>query len=213
MRGYFESAFFSTLNVVRAILPAMCSQGVGHVLVLCGASGVPGLGIHGAAGAALESWCEALGLEVAEFGIRATSVVVGGEVSVLCGAVTELRRDGGTGAFETILDRLKSTTAEGEGGGTDAARAILSSNVKEYSSPLSVAHRERLFAEVLHALVAIGGHENPPTRLVVGADGVADVKEKVKMIEEELDEFEECSISVDRMKADTLGTGDVKVET
>lgn len=56
---------------------------------------------------------------------------------------------------------------------------------------------DRLIAETLHALTAIGGHENPPARHIVGYEGVASVKEKLKTVSEELEDFVECSCAVD----------------
>lgn len=66
---------------------------------------------------------------------------------------------------------------------------------------MSQAHTERLLAETVHALTAIGGHENPPSRHIVGAEGVASVKEKLKTMSEELDDFVEASNAVDVSRA------------
>jgi len=63
--------------------------------------------------------------------------------------------------------------------------------------PLSAAHTERLVAETVHCLVAIGGHENPPARHIVGAEGVASVKEKLKTVSEELEDFVDASVAAD----------------
>ncbi|KAK5073543.1 hypothetical protein LTR64_007320 [Lithohypha guttulata] len=63
--------------------------------------------------------------------------------------------------------------------------------------PLSCAHTERLVAETVHAITAIGGHENPPARHIVGIEGVASVKEKLKTVSEELEEFVDTSTSAD----------------
>ncbi|PGH31721.1 hypothetical protein GX50_05500 [[Emmonsia] crescens] len=63
--------------------------------------------------------------------------------------------------------------------------------------PLSPAHLDVLIAETIHAITAIGGHENPPARHIVGAEGIAAVKEKLKTVTEELEDFIECSSAVD----------------
>lgn len=62
--------------------------------------------------------------------------------------------------------------------------------------PLSVAHLEALTLETVHAIMAIGGHENPPSRHIVGQEGVAAVKEKLKTVSEELEDFVQSSYSV-----------------
>ncbi|PGH17260.1 hypothetical protein AJ80_04902 [Polytolypa hystricis UAMH7299] len=63
--------------------------------------------------------------------------------------------------------------------------------------PLSPAHLEVLIAETIHALTSIGGHENPPARHIIGSEGVASVKEKLKTVSEELEDFIQCSCAVD----------------
>lgn len=63
--------------------------------------------------------------------------------------------------------------------------------------PLSAAHLEVLTAETMYAITAIGGHENPPSRHIVGQEGVASVKEKLKTVSEELEDFIQSSFAVD----------------
>lgn len=63
-------------------------------------------------------------------------------------------------------------------------------------APFSAAHLEALILETVHAITAIGGHENPPSRHIIGQEGVAAVKEKLKTVSEELEDFVEASYSV-----------------
>lgn len=56
---------------------------------------------------------------------------------------------------------------------------------------------EVLVAETVYAITAIGGHENPPSRHIVGQEGVASVKEKLKTVSEELEDFIQSSFAVD----------------
>ncbi|CAL5868593.1 uncharacterized protein PFLUO_LOCUS2820 [Penicillium psychrofluorescens] len=63
--------------------------------------------------------------------------------------------------------------------------------------PLSGAHLEVLVSETVYAITAIGGHENPPSRHIVGQEGVASVKEKLKTVSEELEDFIQASFAVD----------------
>lgn len=62
---------------------------------------------------------------------------------------------------------------------------------------LSLNMRMALVAETTRAVVAIGGHQNPPLRHVVGVDAVMSVKESLKIVSEELEELIEISYSVD----------------
>ena len=66
-----------------------------------------------------------------------------------------------------------------------------------HARTLSHAHTEKLISETVHALIAIGGHENPPARHIVGVEGVNAVKEKLKTVSEELEEFVDTSASAD----------------
>ncbi|KAI9677689.1 MAG: hypothetical protein M1817_006644 [Caeruleum heppii] len=63
----------------------------------------------------------------------------------------------------------------------------------EYTS----APSHTLLEETIHALLAIGGHPNPPSRHIVGHDAVASVKEKLQSTTEEMEEFEEVATGVD----------------
>ncbi|RYP40628.1 hypothetical protein DL768_010608 [Monosporascus sp. mg162] len=62
---------------------------------------------------------------------------------------------------------------------------------------LPPAAADRLVMETVYALTAIGGHENPPARHIVGFDGAEAVKEKLKTVTEELEDFADASLAVD----------------
>ena len=57
--------------------------------------------------------------------------------------------------------------------------------------------RTVLLSETIHAILAISGHENPPLRHIVGHEGVSAVKEKLKTVSEELEEYVGVSCAVD----------------
>lgn len=69
-------------------------------------------------------------------------------------------------------------------------------------APLPPSVKSSLIAETVHALTAIGGHDNPPARHIVGAEGVIAVKEKLKTTTEELEDFIEVSNAVDIVQND-----------
>ena len=72
--------------------------------------------------------------------------------------------------------------------------------------------KRSLLAEVIHAITAIGGHENPPARHIVSFEAVGSVKEKLKTVSEELEDYIEVSNGVDiddgMEEGDTDGAGD-----
>lgn len=71
-----------------------------------------------------------------------------------------------------------------------------SQEVVSMFAPFSAAHLEALILETVHAITAIGGHENPPSRHIIGQEGAAAVKEKLKTVSEELEDFVQASYSV-----------------
>ncbi|KAI9742057.1 MAG: hypothetical protein M1834_000447 [Cirrosporium novae-zelandiae] len=128
------------------------------------------------------------------------------------------------GILSPLLRKLASATTEAEGSGGystgngDAnpanndddgmdARAsppppLSSDKVESFYPAVPDVVRESLVAETVHALTAIGGHDNPPARHIVGFEGIASVKEKLKTVSEELEDFIECSAAVDIGKDD-----------
>ncbi|KAK2747095.1 hypothetical protein FQN57_002350 [Myotisia sp. PD_48] len=74
---------------------------------------------------------------------------------------------------------------------------LSSTGVVSLYPPLSPEHLDILLAETIHVITAIGGHENPPARHIVGTESVSSVKEKLKTVSEELEDFIECSCAVD----------------
>jgi hypothetical protein len=74
---------------------------------------------------------------------------------------------------------------------------LSSDKVTSLYAPLPMAVKTSLIAETVHALTAIGGHDNPPARHIVGSEGVTAVKEKLKTTSEELEDFIEVSNAVD----------------
>jgi NAD(P)-dependent dehydrogenase (short-subunit alcohol dehydrogenase family) len=79
-REQFETNFFGTMRVCRAVLPAMRLQGHGHILnvsSVAGQIGIPFQAIYSATKFAVEGLTEALRLEVAPFGIRAVLIEPG----------------------------------------------------------------------------------------------------------------------------------------
>ena len=74
---------------------------------------------------------------------------------------------------------------------------LSASTVTEVYPKLEPGLRFALIAETVFAIAAIGGHDNPPARHIVGVEGVLSVKEKLKTVSEELEDFIEVSFGVD----------------
>lgn len=233
VRDQFEKNFFGPMNITKATIPQMRSQMNGHIIVLTGITGhlgTPGLSMYCASGWALEGFCDSIAYEIAPFNIKLTIVQASVEIGILTNKITSAppmkaysREFGHTapmfrGILDGLLNRLPGIRAqyppppesEIQSPSSEAERQsgpyLLSRDeVVSLYPPLSHAHTEKLIAETVHALTAIGGHENPPARHIVGVEGVASVKEKLKTVSEELEEFVDTSASADMTRQGISG--------
>ncbi|KAL1306399.1 hypothetical protein AAFC00_005106 [Neodothiora populina] len=205
VRDQFETNFFGPVNVIKAILPSFRTKRNGHVLMLSALSGhlgTPGLGIYCSSQWAIEGYCDSLAYEVAPFNIKMTIIQPNIEIAVLTNKITSvpplpayapdsnpapLFRD----ILASLLDKLEGTEEPTVG---DQLQA---DTVNSVYAPLHKPLRDQLVAETVHAVAAIGGHDNPPARHIVGFEGTSSVKEKLKTVSEELEDFVESSIAVD----------------
>ena len=225
VRDQFERNFFGPMNIIRSVIGEMRSKMNGHIIVLTGITGhlgTPGLSMYCASGWALEGFCDSIAYEVAPFNIKLTIVQASVEIGILTNKITSAppmkaysREFGHTapmfrGILDGLLNRLPGIRAEyppppdkemqspsSETERQSGPYLLTRAEVVSLYPPLSHAHAEKLIAETVHALTAIGGHENPPARHIVGVEGVASVKEKLKTVSEELEEFVETSASAD----------------
>lgn len=176
---------------------------------VAGHLGTPGLGMHCASWWALEGFCDSLAYEIAPFNIRMTIVQPTIEIGVLTNKIVSapplpqylpgnnpapLFR----GLMGGLLDRISSVQQNGNHEPSPFARNEITSLYPKLPAEMKSA----LLAETINAIIAIGGHENPPARHIVGHEGVASVKEKLKTVSEELEDFVEVSCAVDIDEAD-----------
>ncbi|KAF1961075.1 short chain dehydrogenase/reductase family protein-like protein [Byssothecium circinans] len=194
---------------------------------ITGHLGTPGLGMYCSSQWAIEGYCDSLAYEIAPFNIKMSIVQANMEVNVLTNKMTSvppmheylqaenpapLARD----IFSGLLDKLdrignpsampevQSPTGSTSTTSADAAMhepsmgdLLSSDSVTSLYAPLPPVVKSSLIAETVHALTAIGGHDNPPARHIVGFEGVTAVKEKLKTTSEELEDFIEVSNAVD----------------
>lgn len=205
VKDQFETNFFGPVNIIKATLPVFRSKKNGHIVLLTavtGHLGTPGLSMYCASQWAIEGYCDSLAYEIAPFNIKMTIVQPNMEINVLTHRITSappmacytdennpapLSRN----ILSSLLDRIEGSDEPTTGD------QLHSNEVTSLYPPLSRGMKERLVAETVHAVAAIGGHDNPPARHIVGLEGVTTVKEKLKTVSEELEEFVECSGAVD----------------
>lgn len=159
--------------------------------------------MYSAAMWALEGYCDSLAYEIAPFNIKLTIVQPNKEIAVLTNKITfapqlpeyESQNNPAPGLRDILTNvvNMHPETRIGDKG---------KNNIVSRYPRLPGEARDRLVMETVHALAAIGGHENPPARHIVGYEGVASVKEKLKTVSEELEDFVEVSCAVDIFKSD-----------
>ncbi|KAG0648245.1 Oxidoreductase BOA17 [Hyphodiscus hymeniophilus] len=207
VRAQFETIFFGQVNFIKATLPLLREKHTGHIIILTGITGhigTPGMPMFSAATWALEGFCDSLAYEIAPFNVKLTIVQPNKEISVLSNKIIfapqlpqyESSNNPAPG-LRDILTNVVNMKAE-----TRISAAKAKNNIISRFPSLSNEARDMLVLETVHALTAIGGHENPPARHIVGYEGVASVKEKLKTVSEELEDFVEVSCAVDIFKSD-----------
>lgn len=200
VRHQFETIYFSQVNFIKAVLPQLRSQQSGHIMILTslgGHIGTPGMSIHTAATWALEGFCDSLAYEVAPFSIRVTIVQPNKEIQTLTNRIIFAPQlpwyDSDESSVPSIRDMLSNALER-----NPETRVEPSDTEIMHRFPkLPTASYDKLVMESVHALTAIGGHENPPARHIVGFEGAVAVKEKLKIVTEELEDFVEASLAAD----------------
>lgn len=149
---------------------------------------------------------QSLAYEIAPFNIKLTIVQPNTEVNILTNKITSapllpqysaenhpapLCRN----IISSLLHRIESGQSAANGDGQ--LDKLKSSETSSHLPKLPPKMSESLLAETIHAVIAIAGHANPPARHIVGFEGVASVKEKLKTVSEELEDFVEVSCAAD----------------
>ncbi|MEV6106479.1 oxidoreductase [Streptomyces sp. NPDC051940] len=149
-RAQFEANFFGVVNVTRAALPVLRSQRSGMFVQFSSlggrVGGTPGMGAYQSAKFAVEGFSEVLAGEVAPFGVKVLIVEPGA-----------FRTDwqGSSMALHTVGPDYEQTV-----GAMNTYRR--DNNGKQPGDPVRAAR----------VLIDVVGHDDPPRRLLLGAQAV-----------------------------------------
>ncbi|MEU1981632.1 SDR family NAD(P)-dependent oxidoreductase [Nocardia sp. NPDC019395] len=167
IRAHFDVNFFGAVWVSQAVVPRLRAQGGGRILQVTSmgsGGGMASVGFYGAGKAALESFGEALAMEVESFGIDITNLQMGGYDTGLFSL--------GTTATDPFppYDPLRAELAEiwGDDAGPDPATAVAT----------------------IMELVAL---PHPPRRLIVGSRSYEQVRELDRARDRSREEWEYLS--------------------
>jgi NAD(P)-dependent dehydrogenase (short-subunit alcohol dehydrogenase family) len=164
LRGLFELHFFGPFALTRLVLPHMRAQGGGTIVQMSSVGGqvtAPGFGAYCATKFALEGLTETLRDEVAPFGIRTLIVE--------------------PGAFRTGLFR-PGAAYESE------AMPEYADTVGPTRDYLHTGHMQQPGdpAKAAQAIIAALDSDKPPLRLVLGADAIGNVSQRLDGLRDEL---------------------------
>ncbi|HYF18637.1 MAG TPA: oxidoreductase [Ramlibacter sp.] len=172
IRAIFELNVFGLVDLTQRVLPHMRHARRGHILNVSSTGGLlgrAGSGFYAASKFAVEGFSEALAQEVAPFGIHVTLVEPSGFRTRFLGALLQ----GEVGEYEDTVGRRM--------------RATLDPQRRPAGDPQRAAH----------AIVRAVTDPAPPLRLPLGADAVQAVRDKVKLLERDLAQWEQAARGAD----------------
>src|SRR3954451_17823989 len=167
LRHLFELHFFAPFALTRLVLPHMRAQGGGTIVQMSSVGGqvtAPGSGAYCATKFALEGLTETLRDEVAPFGIRTLIVE--------------------PGAFRTGLFRPEAAYESAEMPEYEETVGPTRSYVRD-NHGLQPGDPEKAATAINAALDA----EQPPLRLVLGADAIDNVERRLRVLADELEQW------------------------
>ncbi|WP_379654175.1 oxidoreductase [Pseudoxanthomonas sp. UC19_8] len=175
LRRQFEVNVFGAVAVIQAVLPHMRARRAGHILNITSMGGfitLPGIAYYCGSKFALEGIGEVLGKEVADLGIRVTSVAPGSFRTDWAGR-SMVRTPRSIGDYDALFDPIRQRRQEVSG--------------KQLGDPRKAAR----------AMLAVIDAPAPPAHLLLGSDALRLVREKLKALEAELAQWEALTVSTD----------------
>ncbi|WP_421699735.1 oxidoreductase [Ancylobacter sp.] len=173
LQRQFAANVFGPVAMMKAVLPGMRARRRGHIINVTSMGGfitMPGISFYCGSKFALEGLSEALGKEVASFGIRVTALAPGQFRTDWAGRSME-RTPRSIADYDTVMNPIR------------AARQAKSGN--QPGDP----------AKAAQALLALVDAENPPVRLFLGDDALGLVEQKLGRMRDEISAWEALSRS------------------
>ncbi|WP_322101710.1 oxidoreductase [Paraburkholderia sp. J41] len=175
MRRQFDVNVFGAVAMTKAVLPFMRERRRGHILNITSMGGhitMPGIAYYCGSKFALEGISEALGKEVALFGIAVTAVAPGSFRTDWAGR-SMARTPRSIADYDAVFDPIRKAREEKSG--------------KQPGNPKKAAR----------AMLAAIGSEKPPAHLLLGSDALGLVRGKLSAFAEEIRAWETVTVSTD----------------
>jgi len=173
LQRQFAANVYGPVAMMKAVLPGMRERRRGQIINVTSMGGfitMPGISFYCGSKFALEGISDALGKEVADFGIRVTALAPGQFRTDWAGRSMD-RTPRSISDYDTVMDPIR------------AARQAKSGN--QSGDP----------AKAAQALLAIVDAENPPVRLFLGEDALGVVNQKLGAMKAEIATWDALSRS------------------
>jgi len=175
VRRQFEINLFGPIALIQAVLPFMRARRSGHIINITSMGGfitIPGLGFYHGSKFALEGVGEALGKEVAGFGIHVTNVEPGGFRTDWAGrSMTRTARS--IPDYDAVMNPQRERRQANSG--------------KQTGDP----------AKLGREIVALIERADPPAHLPLGSDALRMIREKLNALLAEFTANEAITLSTD----------------
>lgn len=175
LRRQFDVNVFGAVAMIKAFLPAMRARRSGHIINITsmgGHVGMPGVAYYCGSKFALEGISEALGKELAPFGIHVTAVAPGSFRTDWAGRSMQ-RSPRSIADYDEVFGPIRQAREEKSG--------------KQLGDP----------AKGARAILTMLDSAAPPAHLLLGSDGLAIVRAKLAALSDQIDAWETLSLSTD----------------
>jgi NAD(P)-dependent dehydrogenase (short-subunit alcohol dehydrogenase family) len=173
LQRQFAANVFGPVAMIKAVLPGMRARRRGHIINVTSMGGfitMPGITFYCGSKFALEGISEALGKEVASFGIHVTALAPGQFRTDWAGRSMD-RTPRSIGDYDGVIDPIR------------AARQAKS------------GHQPGDPDKAAQALLRLVEADNPPVRLFLGADALGLVEQKLAQMKTEIAAWDSVSRS------------------
>lgn len=164
VRSQMEVNFFGAIEMVRTVLPVMRQQKSGHIINISSIGGrvnVGGFALYGASKFALEGFSEALYDEVKHLGIRVTLIEPGAFRTDFAGD-SNMKPEATISEYQEAIEPIR--------------QYLYGSSGKQPGDPRKAAL----------AIIQVVESDNPPLRLMLGADAYGLWEKKRVLMDEEI---------------------------
>jgi NAD(P)-dependent dehydrogenase (short-subunit alcohol dehydrogenase family) len=175
LRRQFDVNVFGAVAMMKAVLPHMRARRRGHILNITSMGGyitMPGIAYYCGSKFALEGISEALGKEVAPFGIAVTAVAPGSFRTDWAGR-SMVRTPRSIPDYDPLFDPIRQAREEKSG--------------RQLGDPTKAAR----------AMLAVIASDTPPAHLLLGSDALELVRNKLTALAADIDAWEAITRSTD----------------